>query len=147
MFKIIQVLVILVVVYSCKSDSSSEIDDLNERINNNVESLDIKPLDRETEDDQFDFQGEKIYTVKFYSNRIDASCKVTLKEDSVTIVNDGSMEGQIGDLIDSGIIKRHQKTSKVIITHNDKDISAEGVGSCGSELVVIDILNRIIWLC
>jgi len=75
------------------------------------------------------------------------TCVVKIIGDSITIINNGSLSGYKGEIIDQGIIIQHIKTGKWIIAHAPKDKNAKDVGGCGDGPHVIDFKHKVFWLC
>jgi hypothetical protein len=77
-----------------------------------------------------------------------ATCLVTIKGDSITIIHDGSnLSGMKGDTLNRGIIMKHKKTGQWIIGHSSKDKDAKEVGGCSDGPSVIDFKRKRFWLC
>lgn len=71
-----------------------------------------------------------------------ATCTVVIKNDSVKIVNNGSVSGKKGDILIEGIIMQHKKTGKWIIGHTKNDIYAKEIGGCSNGPTIIDFKHR-----
>ena len=76
-----------------------------------------------------------------------ASCMVKIKGDSIVVINNGTLSGKKGEIIESGILRKHLKTGKWIITHHHSDVYAKAIGECSGGPMVIDLKNKIVWLC
>tara|TARA_B100000809_G_C15028220_1_gene490984 strand:- start:291 stop:647 length:357 start_codon:yes stop_codon:yes gene_type:complete len=76
-----------------------------------------------------------------------STCSVIIKGDSITVINDGSLSGEKGEIIEKGTLMIHKDTGKWIITHSKSDINAEEVGGCSDGPTEIDIKNKKLWLC
>lgn len=94
--------------------------------------------------------SEYEYTIEFAEFGVGAMtlpCTVAFSNDSVyVILTDSSFLGNIGDTIEAGIFTRH-KSGMMIIQHNESDIYEEEIGGCTGGPSVIDITNRIYWMC
>lgn len=75
-----------------------------------------------------------------------STCTIIIKGDSVTVVNDGTLSGIKGEVIDSGILVKH-KSGKWIISNSEEDKLADEIGGCSEGPLEIDIENRKLWLC
>lgn len=95
--------------------------------------------------------GDHLYKVAFaeWGGRSHgAVVMVRIKGDSIKVIQyDTKLSGNVGDVIDSGIIMRHKKTGQWIIAHNKKDADAPEAGGCSDGPAVIDFQRRIFWLC
>lgn len=89
----------------------------------------------------------KIAFAEWQGRSLGATCIVRIKGDSITIINDGSLSGKKGDIIDAGIIMQHKKSGKWIIAHSKNDIYVKEVGGCSDGPSVIDFINKIFVLC
>src|ERR1700684_2353560 len=72
--------------------------------------------------------GTYTYKVAFEEwngKSLGCTCTVIIKGDSITVINDGSLSGEKGEIIDKGIVVKHTKTGKWIIAHNRKDKNAK----------------------
>jgi hypothetical protein len=78
-----------------------------------------------------------------------ATCLVVVKGDSIKVIHDGnnSMTGKKGDIIDQGIILKHNATGKWIIGHSKADTNAKEIGGCSSGPTVIDFKRKIWFGC
>ena len=89
----------------------------------------------------------KIIWEEFGGKNLGATCIVIIKGDSIKVIHDGnkSMTGKKGEILDEGIIMKHKKTGKWIISHSKKDIYAKELGGCGSGPTIIDFRKKT-WL-
>ncbi|HTE24036.1 hypothetical protein [Flavitalea sp.] len=78
---------------------------------------------------------------------LNATCHVRIKGDSIYIINDGSVTGTKGQIMDAGLILKHKRTGKWIIAHRPHDIDAKEVGGCGEGPSVIDFRRKRWWSC
>jgi hypothetical protein len=67
--------------------------------------------------------------------------------DSIKIINNGSMPGRKGDIIEQGTIIRHKFTGQWIIATKPEDEFAEEVGGCSDGPRVIDFKKKKWWTC
>lgn len=94
--------------------------------------------------------GTYTYSVAFDEwggKSLGATCIVKIKGDSITVINNGSLTGNKGDIMDQGIIMKHRKTGKWIIGRSPKDKNAIDFGGCGDGPSVIDFKNKKWWTC
>lgn len=61
-----------------------------------------------------------------------ATCTVIIKGDSIRVLHNGkkNVTGKKGDIMDEGLIRKHKKTGKWIISHSEKDADAPYVNGC-----------------
>lgn len=73
---------------------------------------------------------------------------VTIEGDSVSVryEGDGRLTAKKGQILDSGILRKH-RSGKWIIAHDEKDISAPEIGGCSDGPNVIDIIKKQYWMC
>ena len=71
---------------------------------------------------------------------------VVISGDSIKIINDGSMSGEKGKIIDQGRIVKH-KSGKWIIARKREDEFADEVGGCSEGPSEIDFKNKKWWTC
>ena len=95
-----------------------------------------------------------IYTYKIAfeewgGKSLGATCTVQIAGDSIKIIHNGkgNLTGRKGDILDQGIIMKHQKTGKWIIGHNPKDKNADVIGGCSDGPSVIDFKRKKFWSC
>lgn len=94
--------------------------------------------------------GTYTYSVAFDEwggKSLGATCIVKIKGDSIKVINNGSLTGTKGEIMDEGIIMKHRKTGKWIIGHSQKDRNAVELGGCGDGPAVIDFKNKKWWTC
>ena len=96
--------------------------------------------------------GTYTYSIAFAEWRgksLGESCKVIIKGDSIKIIHNGkgNLTGKKGDILDQGIIMKHNKTGKWIIGHNIKDKDAKEIGGCSQGPSVIDFKRKMFWSC
>ncbi|MDN4165922.1 hypothetical protein QWY31_10435 [Cytophagales bacterium LB-30] len=90
------------------------------------------------------------YTVAFAEwegKSLGASVTVVISGDSITIINNGSLSGVKGEIIEIGRIIKHKYTSKWIIATKPEDEFAEEVGGCSDGPRIIDFKNKKWWTC
>lgn len=93
--------------------------------------------------------GTYTYRVAFeewQGKSLGATCTVTIKGDSITVINNGSLTGKKGDIIVKGFIMKH-KTGKWIICRNQKDQYATEIGGCGDGPTIIEFKLKKFWTC
>ncbi|RZM04994.1 MAG: hypothetical protein EOO88_55555 [Pedobacter sp.] len=76
-----------------------------------------------------------------------STCQVRIKGDSIYVINDGSLTGRKGEIIDAGVIMKHKRTGKWIIGHNAKDVLAKEIGGCSEGPHVIEFKKKRWWTC
>jgi hypothetical protein len=78
-----------------------------------------------------------------------ATCTVIIKGDSIKVIDNGTgnITGNKGDIIDEGIIMKHNKTGKWIIGHSIKDKDAQEVGGCSDNPSIIDFKKKKYFTC
>jgi hypothetical protein len=89
----------------------------------------------------------KIAWEEFQGKSLGSTCTVRINGDSITIINDGSITGEKGGILDQGLIMKHKKTGKWIIAHKAKDIYAKEIGGCSEGPAVIDFKLRVFYSC
>ena len=96
--------------------------------------------------------GIYTYTIAFAEwggKSMGATCTVVIKGDSIKVIHNGTknLTGRKGEVIDQGIIMRHNKTRKWIIGHSSKDKDAKQVGGCSDGPLVIEFTAKRVWFC
>ncbi len=96
--------------------------------------------------------GIYTYAVAFaewQGKSLGTTCTVKIKGDSITIINNGTgnLTGKKGEILETGIILKHQKTGKWIIAHSLKDKYAKEIGGCTDGPSIIDFKRKKFWLC
>ena len=89
----------------------------------------------------------KIAFQEWQGKSLGSTCTVNIKGDSIIVINDGTITGKKGDIIDRGIIMIHKKTGKWIIAHNAHDIYAKEIGGCNDGPAVIDFKLKKFYTC
>ena len=89
----------------------------------------------------------KISFEEYHGKSLGATCIVIIKGDSITIINNGSITGDKGEIIDEGIILKHQKTGTWIIAHSQQDRFAKDIGGCKEGPSVVDFKKKIFYTC
>lgn len=89
----------------------------------------------------------KVAFAEWQGRSLGATCTVKIKGDSITIINNGSLSGKKGDIIDAGIIMKHKKSGRWIIAHHKNDIYAEDIGGCSNGPTIIDFKRKIFETC
>ncbi len=93
--------------------------------------------------------GTYTYRVAFaewQGRTLGATCTIIIKGDSVTVLNNGTLSGKKGEVIDKGILIKHRSGKWVIGTKpGDKD--APDINGCGGGPRVIDFKKKIVWTC
>lgn len=72
---------------------------------------------------------------------------VVISGDSIKIINNGSLPGRKGDIIEQGRIRKHKFTGQWIIATKPEDEFAEEVGGCSDGPRVIDFKKKKWWTC
>ena len=67
--------------------------------------------------------------------------------DSIKIIDNGSLSGKKGEIIEIGKIMKHRPTGQWIIATKPEDEFAEEVGGCSDGPRVIDFRNKKWWTC
>ncbi|MGC3947551.1 MAG: hypothetical protein QM762_24105 [Chryseolinea sp.] len=78
---------------------------------------------------------------------IGSTVTVVIYGDSIRIVNNGTLTGKKGDIIEQGRIIKHKATGKWIIALKPEDEFTEHVGGCSDGPTIIDFKNRKWWTC
>ncbi len=96
--------------------------------------------------------GTYTYSIAFaewQGKPLGATCTVIIKGDSVKVVHNGkgNLTSKKGDILDQGIIMKHNKTGKWIIGHSSKDKNAKEIGGCSDGPSVIDFKRKSFWSC
>jgi hypothetical protein len=94
--------------------------------------------------------GTYIYDVAFaewQGRSLGATVMVEIKDNTIVVKCNDGLSGEKGEIIDSGIIMKHQKTKQWIIGHRPEDKYAEEVGGCSDGPIVIDFKRKKVWLC
>lgn len=73
---------------------------------------------------------------------------VLIDGDSVKVVyeGEGSLSVEIGEVLDLGVIAKHQ-SGYWIITQKPQDVFAEEIGGCTGGPTILDFKNKRYWLC
>jgi hypothetical protein len=76
------------------------------------------------------------------------TCSVIIKGDSIKVLHNGTgnLTGKKGDIIDQGIIMKHNKTGKYIIGHEIDDVDAPVIDGCEGPSI-IDFIKKLFWSC
>lgn len=106
--------------------------------------LGLKGFGQELKDGTYTFD---IAFTEWDGKSLGSTCSIIIKGDSITIINDGSLSGKKGEIIDKGVLRKHQATGKWIITHSKEDINAKEIGGCSGGPLEIDLINKKLWLC
>lgn len=96
--------------------------------------------------------GTYTYAVAFaewQGKSLGATCTVVIKGDSIKVIYNGigHLSVKKGDILDQGIIIKHQPTGKWIIGHSPADRHAKEIGGCSDGPTVIDFKNKKWWTC
>ena len=96
--------------------------------------------------------GTYTYSIAFAEwngKSLGATCRVIIKGDSIKVIHNGkgNLTGKKGDILDQGIIMKHNKTGKWIIGHSNKDKDAKEIGGCSDGPSVIDFKRKKFWSC
>ena len=84
---------------------------------------------------------------EWYDKSTNVTC-IVIREDSLfTIINDGSLNGNKNEVIESGILRIHEKTGQTILTKDPNDIYAPEIGGCSDGPIVVDLENKVIEFC
>jgi hypothetical protein len=92
--------------------------------------------------------GTYEYSVAFAEwggKSLGSTVTVIIAGDSIKIINNGSLSGRKGELIEEGKIVRHKATAKWIIATKPEDEFAEEVGGCSDGPRVIDFTSKKWW--
>lgn len=92
-------------------------------------------------------QKFKVKFAEWENSEMEATCDVLIMKNKIIVYNDGSISGKIGEIIDQGELQKHKSTGKIIISHSEKDTNAKEIGGCTDGPLIIDIENKILWLC
>lgn len=77
---------------------------------------------------------------------MDQHVQVLLKRDSIQVINDGSLSGKKGEIIEEGQLLQHISGKWIIGTNEDDKFAAE-VGGCSEGPLEIYLEERKLWLC
>ncbi|NMM47695.1 hypothetical protein [Marinigracilibium pacificum] len=94
--------------------------------------------------------GTYTYDVAFAEwdgKSLDCTVEVIISGDSITIINNGSLSGEKGEIIETGKIVKHKPTGQWIIATSPEDEYAEEVGGCSDGPSIIDFKNKKWWTC
>jgi hypothetical protein len=72
---------------------------------------------------------------------------VIISGDSIKVINNGSLSGEKGEIIEEGKIIKHKSTGQWIISTKPEDEYAEEVGGCSDGPRIIDFKNKKWWTC
>lgn len=72
---------------------------------------------------------------------------IIISGDSIKVINNGSLSGERGEIIEEGKIIKHKPTGHWIIAIKPEDEFAEKVGGCSDGPRVIDFKNKKWWTC
>lgn len=135
---------------TCKSGTGISVNFQKQLVN--IPYLVIIPADRDEIQNDVPKDGTYTYSIAFEesegSESLGVTCTIVIRGDSITVINNGHerMKGKKGDVIEQGIIMKHQ-SGKWIIGHNTKDINATEVGWCANGPKVIDFKRKIFFVC
>ena len=109
-----------------------------------VLSFSCSSLDERPADGIYDY---RIEFAEFVEGAMTEQCQIHFKGDSVFVINVGdSFLGVPGDTLEAGKLVKH-KSGRWIILHNKNDINIDEIGGCTGGPTVIDITNKIYWMC
>ena len=76
-----------------------------------------------------------------------ATCIVIIKGHGIKVINDGSLTGKKGDILEEGTIMKHKRTGKYIIGHNPNDVNSKEIGGCGDGPMIVDFKHKKVISC
>jgi hypothetical protein len=85
--------------------------------------------------------------VEWSGKSLRSTVTVIISGDSIKVINDGSLSGKKGGIIERGKIMKHKSTGKWIIATKPEDEFADEIGGCSDGPRVIDFKNRKWWTC
>lgn len=93
--------------------------------------------------------GEYLYSVEFAESGMITKDAVTvlINNNQIKIINNGILSGKKNEIIEEGIIMKHEKSGKWIIAHNKNDVLAKEIGGCSDGPLVINFNKKILFLC
>lgn len=85
---------------------------------------------------------------EFQGQTLGASCDVIIEDDRVTVLHNGQsrIQGSAGDVIVKGYIRRH-RSGEWIVSEKSGDENAAEIGGCTDGPYIIDLENRVFWMC
>lgn len=77
-----------------------------------------------------------------------STCTILIQGDSIKVIHNGSgnLAGKKGDILAKGVIRKHKKTGKYIISTSKDDENAEEVNGCEGPSIV-DFKRKKFWTC
>lgn len=93
--------------------------------------------------------GTYSYSVAFAEwggKSLGSTVTVIIKSDSIKIINDGTLSGKKGEIIEQGRLVKH-KSGKWIIVKRPEEELADEIGGCSDGPSEIDIVNKKWWTC
>ena len=96
--------------------------------------------------------GKYKFTLAFSehaSRDTDATCDVLIKGNTVTVIHDGNehITGKKGEIIYKGILLKHEKSGKWVVSESISDLTEKEIGACAGGPHIIDLKNKIFWSC
>ena len=89
----------------------------------------------------------KVAFAEWAGKSLGSTVTVVISGDSIKVINNGSLSGKKGEIIDLGKIVKHKSTRQWIIATKPEDEFAEEVGGCSDGPRVIDFKNKKWWTC
>ena len=91
--------------------------------------------------------GKYIYDIAYaeYQGRsMGEKVLVVIKGNTIKIISEGnpSLTAKKGEILDEGILKKHNKTGEWLISNNPSDINLDAYGGCAGIVMVIDFINK-----
>jgi len=75
--------------------------------------------------------------------------KVVIKGNSIKIISEGnpSMTAKKGEILDEGLLIKHNSTGEWLISNNPSDANLDAYGGCAGAPMIIDFVNKKYWTC
>lgn len=135
-------------LFACENSNQHKIGHPSQHVNKTTDTTLQNQI--QIDSTQVPKYTKETYTITFaewYDKSTNVTCIVVREDSLFTIINDGSLNGNKNDTIDTGIIKTHLKTKKTILSKKPEDIHAPEIGGCSDGPRVIDLVNKIIEFC
>ncbi len=106
----------------------------------------------EVKHEEIPADGEYIYDIsyaEYQEQTMSEKVRVVIKGNSIKILSEDnpSMTAEKGDILDEGILRKHNETGDWLISNNPSDVYLEAYGDCVGSPMVIDFIKKVYKTC